>query len=74
VKPKTDARVGINYGVNRVRFPAPVPVGSRIRGRFRVEAVEDVPGGVQATVAATVEREGEDKPACAAELVFRLLR
>ncbi len=74
VKPETDARIGINYGVNRVRFPAPVPAGSRIRGRFRVEAVEEVPGGVQATIAASVEREGEEKPACVAELVFRLLR
>src|ERR671937_814196 len=47
---------GINYGLNRLRFPAPVPSGSRIRARFRVEAVDEVPGGVQATVAATVER------------------
>jgi acyl dehydratase len=74
VAPKTGARIGINYGVNRVRFPAPVPSGSRIRGRFRVEAVDEVPGGVQATIAATVEREGDAKPACVAELVFRLLR
>jgi len=74
VKPETDARIGINYGVNRVRFPAPVPAGSRIRGRFRVVAVEEVPDGVQATIAASVEREGEEKPACVAELVFRLLR
>jgi acyl dehydratase len=74
VAPKTDARIGINYGVNRVRFPAPVPVGSRIRGRFRVEAVEEIPRGAQVTIAATVEREGEAKPVCVAELVFRLLR
>jgi acyl dehydratase len=74
VAPKTDARIGINYGVNRVRFPAPVPAGSRIRGRFRVDAVEDVPGGIQVTVAATVEREGEEKPVCVAEMLLRLLR
>ncbi|MGH3104530.1 MAG: MaoC family dehydratase [Gaiellaceae bacterium] len=65
--------VTLNYGLNRVRFPAPVPAGSRIRGRFRVEAVDEVAGGVQATVAATVEREGEAKPVCVAELVLRFL-
>jgi acyl dehydratase len=65
--------VTLNYGLNRVRFPAPVPAGSRIRGRFRVEAVEEIPGGRQATVAATIERDGSEKPVCVAELVFRLL-
>ena len=65
--------VTLNYGLNRVRFPAPVPAGSRIRGRFRVEAVEEVPGGRQATVAATIEREGSEKPVCVAELLFRRL-
>ena len=74
VAPATGARVAINYGVNKVRFPAPVPAGSRIRGRFRVAAVEEVAGGVRATLAATVEREGEEKPACVAELVLLLLR
>ena len=63
--------MGINYGVNRVRFPAPVPVGSRIRARFRVASVEQVTGGDQAVVEATVEREGGDKPVCVAELVVR---
>jgi acyl dehydratase len=65
--------VTLNYGLNRVRFPGPVQAGSRIRGRFRVEAVEPVAGGTQATVAATIEREGVEKPVCVAELVFRLL-
>jgi acyl dehydratase len=65
---------GINYGLNRVRFPAPVPVGSRVRAMFRVEDVEAVSGGVQLRVAATVEREGGDKPVCVAELLFRYLR
>ena len=65
--------VTINYGVNRVRFPAPVPVPSRVRARFRVEGVERVDGGDQARIAATVEREGQDKPVCVAELVFRFL-
>ena len=63
----------VNYGVNRVRFPAPVPVGSRVRASFKVEAVEAVSGGDQARIAATIEREGEDKPVCVAELVFRFL-
>ncbi len=64
----------VNYGLNRVRFPAPVPVGSRIRGLFRVDGVEEVAGGVQATVAATIEREGQEKPVCVAEALFRFLR
>ena len=66
--------VTVNYGVNRVRFPAPVPVGSRVRAAFRIEEVEPVDGGDQARIAATVEREGEAKPVCVAELVFRFLR
>ena len=72
VVPGADSRPTINYGLNRVRFPAPVPVGSRIRGRFRVDAVEDVAGGGrQATIAATVERDGGDRPVCVAELLLR---
>ena len=63
----------VNYGLNRVRFPAPVPVGSRVRARFRVASVEDVRGGVQLTVEATIEREGQDKPVCVAEAVYRFL-
>jgi acyl dehydratase len=64
---------GINYGLNRLRFPAPVPSGSRIRARFRVDALDEIPGGAQATIAATVEREGHEKPVCVAELLLRLL-
>ena len=63
----------VNYGLNRVRFTSPVPVGSRIRGRFRVESVEQVTGGEQATVSVTIEREGHQKPACVAEALFRFL-
>jgi acyl dehydratase len=75
VGPKeTEYRMGINYGVNRVRFPAPVPVGSRIRGRFAVAAVEEIDGGVQLTLNGVAEREGQEKPVCAAELVFRQYR
>jgi acyl dehydratase len=63
--------MGINYGLNRVRFPAPVPVGSRVRASFRVDEVEQQEWGGQATMTATVEREGGDKPVCVAQVVFR---
>jgi acyl dehydratase len=66
--------ISVNYGLNRVRFPSAVPAGSRIRGRFKVDSVEEVAGGVQAAIAVTIEREGEEKPACVAELLLRLLR
>ena len=69
-----EARMGINYGLNRVRFPAPVPVGSRLRTTFEVLAVEEIEGGNQRTMKATVEREGGDKPVCVAEVVFRNYR
>ena len=65
--------IGVNYGLNRLRFPAPVPSGSRVRARFRIDALDEVPGGVQATIAATVECEGQEKPVCVAELLLRLL-
>jgi acyl dehydratase len=65
-------RMGVNYGLNKVRFPAPVPVGSRVRARIGVVAVEDIAGGVQITWAVSMEREGGDKPVCAAESVTRL--
>jgi len=64
-------RMGINYGLNRVRFVSPVPSGSRIRGRFTLAAVEEVEGGVQATWNVTVERDGGDKPCCVAEWLVR---
>jgi acyl dehydratase len=64
----------VNYGLDRVRFPAPVPAGSRIRARFRVLSVEEVPGGERAVVEATVERDGSEKPVCVAELVLLGLR
>jgi acyl dehydratase len=67
-------RVTVNYGVNRVRFPAPVPVPSRVQASFRVGSVTPVDGGEQAVIAATIEREGHAKPVCVAELVFRFLR
>ena len=67
-------RLAVNYGLNRVRFPAPVPVGSRIRGRFEVLEVSELDGGGQQSVTrATIEREGSEKPVCVAELVLRFL-
>jgi acyl dehydratase len=63
---------GLNYGYNRVRFPAPLPVGSRVRMRATLAGVEDIPGGAQITIAQTFEREGADKPVCVAESVARV--
>lgn len=62
----------LNYGLDRVRFPAPLRSGSRIRGRFVVATVEEVPNGVQVRVSATVECEGQPKPPCVAEMLLRL--
>ena len=67
----TNTRMGVNYGLNRVRFPAPVPSGSRLRGRFKVLAYEPIDGGAQITTEVTMELEGSDKPVCVAESVAR---
>ncbi len=64
-------RMGINYGLNRVRFISPVPAGSRIRGRFTLATVEEINGGVEATWNVTVERDGGEKPCCVAEWLVR---
>jgi acyl dehydratase len=61
--------MAVNYGVNRVRFPAAVPSGGRIRGRFRVSSVEEGASGERANIEAVVECEGVEKPVCVAELV-----
>ena len=74
VVPRQDGGMAVNYGLDRVRFPAPVPSGSRVRGTFRVDSVEDADWGYQAKMTATVERNGGDKPVCVAELVFRYYR
>lgn len=66
-----DVRMGINYGLNKVRFPAPVKSGARVRGRFKLLALEPLPGGAQLTMEVTVEIEGGDKPACVAESLSR---
>ncbi|MFC0451440.1 MaoC family dehydratase [Rhodococcus jostii] len=62
-------RMGINYGSNKVRFPAPAPVGSRIRAAVDIANVDTVPSGVQVVTALTIEREDADKPVCIAEIV-----
>ena len=64
-------RMGINYGLNRVRFVSPVPAGARIRATFTLAALEEIKGGVQATWNVTIEREGGDKPCCIAEWLVR---
>ena len=64
-------RMGINYGLNKVRFPAPVPVGSRLRGHFKLMDCEPLDGGWQLVMEVTIEREGGDKPVCVAESVSR---
>jgi acyl dehydratase len=66
-----DVRMGLNYGLNRVRFPAPVPVGSRLRAECRLLSYEPIEGGAQLVTQVTVEREGGAKPACVAEWVTR---
>ena len=67
----TDRKMGVNYGLNKVRFTAPVPSGSRIRGRFTLAKFEKIEGGVQTTWSATIEREGGDKPVVVAETISR---
>ena len=68
----TDARMAVNYGLNKVRFPAPVPVGSKVRLTATLVDVEEVRGGLQLTVGGVIEREGGDKPVCVLESVTRL--
>jgi acyl dehydratase len=64
--------MGVNYGLDKVRFPAPVPVGSRIRARLALDEVSEVPGGLQLKRMVTVEVEGGEKPAVVAETIVRL--
>ncbi|MFF4171532.1 MaoC family dehydratase [Streptomyces sp. NPDC001744] len=66
-----NVRMGVNYGTGKVRFPAPVPVGSRLRATAVLTEVEEVAGGVQVTAVVTVEREGSGKPVCVAESISR---
>ncbi|MGH9566208.1 MAG: MaoC family dehydratase [Candidatus Angelobacter sp.] len=72
---KQGLRMGVNYGMNKVRFVSPVRVGSRIRARFVLHSIKDVaPNGVEAQYNATIEAEGSDKPACVAEWLVRYYR
>jgi len=64
-------KMSVNYGLNKVRFPAPVPVGSKVRGRMSLLEVEDIPCGAQIVWQIIVEREGGDKPVCVAESITR---
>jgi acyl dehydratase len=66
-----DVRMSVNYGLNRVRFPAPVPVGSRLRGHFKLMSFEPIAGGAQIVTEASIERDGQAKPVCVAEAVAR---
>ncbi len=61
----------LNYGLNRVRFPSPMPVGGRVRCRVKVAEVKEIPGGAQTTMEMTLEREGGEKPVCVAETLVR---
>ena len=63
--------MGVNYGANRLRFPAPVPVGAKIRGGAELVEAEEVKGGVQATIRVTVEIEGSQRPACVVDTISR---
>jgi len=63
----------VNYGLGKVRFPAPVPAGSKVRLRATLAAVDPIPGGAQLTVDAVIERDGSAKPVCIAQPVFRFL-
>ena len=67
------ASAGINYGTGKVRFPSPVPVGSRVRGGAEITSVDEIAGGVQTTIVITVEVEGQGKPACVIESLSRWL-
>ena len=69
----TGFSMALNYGLNKLRFPSPVPVGSKLRLSAELADVEDVTGGVQITVRLTFEVEGSDKPACVAEALYRYL-
>jgi acyl dehydratase len=65
------SRMGVNYGLNRVRFPSPVPVGSRLRGHFKLLSYEAIDAGAQMVLEVTMERAGSAKPVCVAESIVR---
>ncbi|MDE2431078.1 MAG: MaoC family dehydratase [Burkholderiales bacterium] len=67
----TYVKMGVNYGLNKVRFPSPVPVGSQLRARMKLLNVEDIKDGAQISWEVTIERQGSDKPVCVAESIGR---
>ncbi len=71
IKYKTPPKMGVNYGLNRLRFTAPVPSGSNVRARITLQSIEEIPGGVQVTWNVVVEREGAEKPCLIAEWLGR---
>jgi acyl dehydratase len=68
----TDARTGVNYGLDRVRFPAPLPVGARWRGGAELLEVTEIPGGVQLKARVTIEVEGSERPSMVADALVRM--
>jgi acyl dehydratase len=64
--------MAVNYGLDKLRFPAPLPVGDRVRMRMRIDRVDDIPGGAALAATLTFEREGGDKPVCVAEALYRV--
>jgi acyl dehydratase len=66
-------RMTINYGLNKLRFPAPMPVGEEVRMRAHLDSVEEIKGGIQSTWTLTFEVSGQDKPACVAEAIYRYM-
>ena len=71
IKIQSGVRMSVNYGLNRVRFPAPVAAGARIRARFTLQSVKQLPGALEAVFNTTIEAEGTEKPCCVAEWVLR---
>jgi acyl dehydratase len=67
----TEVKMGVNYGLNKVRFPSPVPVNSKLRGRFKLLEYIPLEGGAQVAIECTMEREGSAKPVCVAEALAR---
>ena len=74
VQIQSGLRMAVNYGLNRVRFPAPVLAGSKIRGRFALAAIQELPKGIEAAFSVAVESEGKEKPCCVAEWIVRYYR
>ncbi len=71
IKIQSGVRMSVNYGLNRVRFPAPVPSGARVRARFTLQSIKELPGALEAVFNATIEAEETERPCCVAEWVLR---